>query len=187
MLEIEQKFANVDFVDLERRLLARGAQLGEDHRESDDYLNAPDRDFALTGEAFRLRRIGHKNMLTFKGPKQPGAVKVRTELEVPLPPGDQAAADHLRLLKLLGYRPTATVRKRRRHFLLNVHGFDMTICLDEVDGLGRFAEVEVLAEEAQAEAAAAIVANFAADLGLTKHEPRSYLRMVLAATTEGQS
>jgi adenylate cyclase class 2 len=184
MLEIEQKFAHADFSALERRLQARGARVGVDHIETDHYLNAPDRDFARTDEAFRLRQIGSTNWLTYKGPKQASPVKVRLELEVPLPDGDQAAADHLRLLTLLGYRPTAVVRKRRRHYHLEQEGFDLTVCLDEVDGLGRFAEVEVLAEEEQADRAAAVVKALALDLGLTELEPRAYLRLVLAARTE---
>ncbi len=187
MLEIEQKFAHADFTALERRLEAKGARVGVDHVETDHYLNAPDRDFARTDEAFRMRCIGSTNLLTYKGPKQAGPVKVRPELEVPLPDGEQAAADHLRLLTLLGYRPTAVVRKRRRHYHLKQDGYDVTVCLDEVDGLGRFAEVEVLAEESQAEAAAAVVKALALDLDLTELEPRAYLRLVLAAQTEARS
>src|SRR5437764_14503600 len=97
MLEIEQKYADADFPHLERRLTEWGAPPGEAHEEADHYFNAPDRDFARTDEAFRLRRVGSSNYLTYKGPKQPAEVKVRTELEVELRPGDEAAADLTRL------------------------------------------------------------------------------------------
>ena len=53
-------------------------------------------------------------ILTYKGPKQKADVKVRTELEIPLQPGDEAAADMTRLLTHLGYHFVAMVRKRRR-------------------------------------------------------------------------
>src|ERR1700722_7885311 len=149
MLEIEQKFADADFPDLEQRLASLGARPGKPQDEADQYLNGPDRDFAATGEAFRLRRVGTAGMLTYKGPKLPDTVKVRVELEVPLAEGDTPAADCLELLKRLGYRPVAVVRKRRRPFSLQRAGFDLTVCLDDVEGVGRFAEVEVLAPEDQ--------------------------------------
>jgi adenylate cyclase class 2 len=181
VLEIEQKFAQPDWADLEGRLRAWGARPGEDYTEADHYFNAPDRDFARTGEAFRLRRVGQANFLTYKGPKQPSAVKVRTELEVPLADGDRGAEGLMQLLGHLGYRPVAVVRKHRRTYSFERQGFDLLACLDEVEGLGRFAEVEVLAPEDQAEAAARVLAETAADLGLTRVEKRSYLEMVLAA------
>ena len=65
---------------------------GEALREADHYFNAPDRDFARTDEAFRLRRIGAANFVTYKGPKRDAQRKMRTEIEVPLPDGDEAAA-----------------------------------------------------------------------------------------------
>src|SRR5436190_24259735 len=112
MLEIEQKFARADFASLERRLADLGARPGVTHDEADHYLNAPDRDFARTGEAFRLRRVGPANFLTYKGQRQQSAIRICREVEIPLPGGDEAAAQHAELLVLLGYRPVAVVRKR---------------------------------------------------------------------------
>lgn len=180
MLEIEQKFSNADFADLEARLARLGARAGAAELEADHYLNAPDRDFAATDEAFRLRRVGAASVLTYKGPKRAAAVKVRTELEVPLADGDQPAADCLALLQHLGYRPVAVVRKARRPFHLDRAGFALTICLDEVDGVGRFAEVEILAPEDRLDAARATLEALAAELGLSQVERRSYLGLYLA-------
>jgi adenylate cyclase class 2 len=179
MLEIEQKFAHADFAALEKRLADLGAAAGPDQIEEDHYHNAPDRDFAQTGEAFRLRRIGPNNLLTFKGPRSHGPVKVRAEFEVALPEGDQAADDFLTLLRLLGYRPTAIVRKRRRNFHLRRDAFAASVTLDDVHGLGRFVEVEVIAATGDRAAAEAAVAALAADLGLSALEQRSYLQLVL--------
>jgi adenylate cyclase class 2 len=181
MLEIEQKFVAPEFAELEKRLAGLGARECEAHDEADQYLNAPDRDFAVTGEAFRLRHVGAKSNLTYKGVKSPDTVKVRAELEVPLADGDKPAADCLALLKNLGYRPVAIVRKHRRSFQLQRAGFDITVCLDEVDRVGRYAEVEVLAPEEQRSAATAAVCEVAASLGLTQVERRSYLGLFLAA------
>ena len=179
MLEIEQKFAHADFAALERRLADWGVSASGEHLEADHYFNAPDRDFAKTGEAFRLRRIGDTNFLTYKGPKQAAVVKIRTELEFPLHDGDEAAAQMTQLLQHLGYRPVAVVTKRRREYPLQRGDFHLTICLDEVAGLGRFAEVEILASQEQTEAAREVLQAVAAQLELKDVEPRSYLTMIL--------
>jgi adenylate cyclase class 2 len=173
MLEIEQKFAVADFGPLEEKLRFWGAVPEPTVEE--------DRDFAKTGEAFRVRCVGERNFVTFKGPKRAGPVKVRTEIEVPLGNGAKTAEDFRTLLQDLGYRFVAVVRKRRTPWSFTRDGFALTLCLDEVAGLGKFAELEVLAEEAQADTARALVAAVAAEVGLTRLETRSYLRMVLEA------
>ena len=114
MLEVEVKFQVIDFAALERRLAEWGAFSDGPHQEADHYFNAPDRDFARTDEALRLRRIGSDNYITYKGPKLDAQTKTRTEIEVPLATGDEAADAFDRLLVHLGYRPVAVVRKRRR-------------------------------------------------------------------------
>jgi pantoate--beta-alanine ligase len=73
----------------------------------------------------------------------------------------------------------AVVRKVRESYTVAYEGLSFTVCLDEVDGLGRFAEVEVVAEESESAGVAARVQEVAALLGLRKPEPRSYLRMLL--------
>lgn len=179
MLEIEQKFAHADFDAIQRRLSEWQARPGEEHTEADHYFNAPDRDFARTDEAFRLRRVGEANYLTYKGPKQSGPVKVRTELEIPLRDGSTAAEQIVQLLTHLGYRPVAVVRKQRRTYHLERGGFALLVCLDEVERLGRFAEVEIVAPEEQVDAARTVLADTTAALGLTELERRSYLNLLL--------
>jgi adenylate cyclase class 2 len=186
MLEIEQKFADADFTAIETLLRTWGAHLEKDQTEIDHYFNAPDRDFARTDEAFRLRRVGEANYLTYKGPKHAGPVKIRTELEIPLRDGDEAADQMRQLLTHLGYRFVAIVRKQRRMYPLERGGFSLTVCLDEVEHLGRFAEVEIVAVDEQKEAARAVLQEAAASLGLTKLERRSYLNLLLSAQGKPQ-
>jgi adenylate cyclase class 2 len=180
VLEIEMKFPVADFAALEGTLAAWGAARAESRTDADHYFNAPDRDFARTDEALRLRRIGPANYVTYKGPKRDAQTKTRTEVEVPLAEGDEVARDFASLLTHLGYRPTAVVRKRRTVYHLTRDGFAMEVCLDEVEGLGRFAELEILASEEQLETARAALLDTAGQLGLSASERRSYLELLLA-------
>jgi adenylate cyclase class 2 len=181
MLEVEVKYARADFTAVEARLREWGAREESPRTDADHYFNAPDRDFAVTDEALRLRRIGDRNLVTYKGPKRDAQTKTRTEIEVPIASGDAAAADFARLLTHLGYRPVAVVRKARRTFRLRRGGFDLEVTLDDVEGVGRFAELEIQAPEEQLDPARDVVLETAAELGLSANERRSYLELLLAA------
>lgn len=179
MLEIEQKFELVSFKEIEQVLASRKVVLGMEEHEVDHYLNAPDRDFAKTGEAFRIRRIGNFNYLTFKGPKLNAEVKVRKEIEIPIPQGEQGFQDHLSLFLALGYKFVAKVCKKRRTFDISSEGLIIKLCLDEVETLGCFAEVEIVAKEEESVRASELVKKTAKEYGLEKVQPKSYLGMVL--------
>jgi adenylate cyclase class 2 len=182
MLEVEVKYRVPDHAVVVAKLLALGAERVEERADADHYFNAPDRDFKQTDEAFRLRRIGAKNRLTYKGPKREAATKTRSEIEVSLADGDATAADTERMLVCLGYRPVAVVHKRRTVYHLARGGFEVEACIDDVDRVGQFVELEVVAEEGQFEGAKAAVLQLAAELGLTEQERGSYLGMLLTAT-----
>ena len=187
MLEVEVKYAGAEFAAVERRLHQWGAAEDPPRTDADHYFNAPDRDFAATDEALRLRRIGERNFVTYKGPKRDAQTKTRTEIEVAIAPGDAAAADFSRLLVQLGYRPVAVVRKARRLFHLHRGGFALEVTLDDVEGVGRFAELEIQAPEEEFDAARGVLLQTAGELGLSASERRSYLELLLAARGGGQS
>lgn len=180
MLEIEAKYPLTDAAAFESRLQALGARLIEQRRDADHYFNAPDRDFAVTDEAFRVRRIGERTFLTWKGPKFDRETKSRPEIEVPVADGPAAANDLLRLVENLGYRPVAVVCKGRKVYELAREGFNLHCSVDDVDQVGLFAEVEIVAEEANFARAKAVLQQVAAELDLRDSERRSYLQMLLA-------
>ena len=107
MLEVEMKFPVDNFTGLENKLAAASARGTAPIQEADHYFNAPDRDFARTDEALRLRRIGEKNRVTYKGPRTDAQTKTRKEIEVPLGEGDASAEGFMQILVHLGYRPVA--------------------------------------------------------------------------------
>jgi adenylate cyclase class 2 len=179
MLEIEVKYPVSDHVPVRQQLLAWGATADAPREDVDQYFNAPDRDFARTDEALRLRGIAGENFVTYKGPKTDAQTKTRTEIEIPFAPGPQQAAQMARLLQHLGYRAVAVVRKRRTVYHLHRGGFALEVCLDEVEQVGRFVELEIVAEEAAFSAARAVLLEMAATLSLTGSERRSYLELLL--------
>jgi adenylate cyclase class 2 len=182
MLEIEVKYSVADLVPIHQKLLAWGAVVDAPRTDVDQYFNAPDRDFARTDEALRLRSIGSANFITYKGPKTDAQTKTRTEIEVAIASGDQPARQLAQLLQHLHYRPVAVVRKQRTVCHLHRQGFALEVCLDEVAGVGLYVELEIVAEETALAPARAILLNMAAELGLTASERRSYLELLLHRT-----
>lgn len=186
MLEVEVKYRAADPAAVLARVLALGGEAGTAAVEEDHYFNGPDRDYRRTDEAFRIRRTDTGTWLTYKGPKREAATKTRKEVQVAIGDGREVTtAGVSELLVCLGFRPVVVVRKKRAVYHLTRPFHDTTrtldVCLDEVEGVGSFVEVELLAEEAEFEEAKAAVLALAADLGLTEPERRSYLGMYLEA------
>jgi len=180
MLEIEVKYPVADFAAINERLSALGAVLEVRRQDVDRYFNAPDRDFAKTDEALRIRCIADTNRVTYKGPKLDKATKTRVEIEAALGDGTENADTFAQLLTHLGYRPVETVRKDRAIYHLDRKGFALEICLDSVHGVGTFVELEIMAAADSLEAAKAVLHDVASELGLRDSERRSYLELLLA-------
>ena len=174
-LEIEQKFPIADRAALVERLAELSASDVGHVEQVDTYYNHPARDFRATGEALRIRRTGDGAYVTYKGPKLETAVKTRHETELPLTEPDAWSG----LLETLGFQRVATVSKRRDRYHLSRGRFEMEVTLDDVAQVGLFAEVEIVADESQADEARRAVIALATELGLSQPEPRSYLRMLL--------
>ncbi|HLJ91888.1 MAG TPA: class IV adenylate cyclase [Gemmataceae bacterium] len=181
MLEVEMKFPVRDFAAVETQLARTDAHLNCTRQDIDQYFNAPDRDFAQTDEALRIRRIGSANFVTYKGPKLDARTKTRTEVEVPLADGAATAEAFAQVLTHLGYRPVAVVQKRRRLYHLERNTFSLEVTLDEVQGVGPFVEIETQAPTERLDEARRVVQELATALGLTASERRSYLELLLEA------
>jgi len=179
MLEIENKYRVSDWEAVRSILASWDAVADPVRKDTDHYFNAPDRDFAETDEAFRIRRIGSRNLLTYKGPKRDYAVKIRTEHEVELTSGSETAATMVKILAGLGYRPVAVVSKSREVFHFTRLGRTWEACLDDVGQVGKFVELETLAEEAELESARTLLLQVAGELGLDALERSSYLQLLL--------
>lgn len=129
MLEVEIK---APCGDIEGRLRGLGAGEAGTEDHEDVYFNSPWRDFRESDEALRVRRVNGRYRLTYKGPRIDTETKTREEIEIPTKP------EIIEILRNLGFRDAATVRKKRRIYKLG----DITVNLDQVENLGKFIEIE---------------------------------------------
>jgi adenylate cyclase class 2 len=182
-LEVEQKYRVDDPAGLRKRLVELGVRFSAPIAQADHYFNHPARDFATTDEAFRIRSVGEKNFLTYKGPKLDRSVKTRRELELPLADGTALPEQYAEMLMTLGFRSTAVVRKQRTPGTLAWNDVQYEVCWDEAEGLGTFLEVELVVDAEHADSARQKILALQEALGLTTVERRSYLAMLLGRGT----
>lgn len=181
--EVEQKFplsGNVE--DFVKRLLELGAEEHGEIHQADRYFNHPVRDFAVTDEALRIRSVGDQNWLTWKGPKIDAQTKTRREIELPLGDGALTTEQLVEVLQILAFHPVAVVSKVRRTFALSRDAWEFEIAVDDVQEVGAFAEIELVASQERLAAAQQAVIQLGEELGLSQMERRSYLALLL----EGQ-
>lgn len=140
MIECELKFKVNRLDRIEDRLKALGASLKDSVLQIDYYFNHPCRDFLNTDEALRIRFTDKFIEVTYKGPRRKNGVKSREEIGLKLP--KNYFENVLRFFENLGFRKYFVIKKYRRMYSLN----DFNICLDDVEGLGKFVEIEILGE-----------------------------------------
>jgi adenylate cyclase class 2 len=163
------------------RVLALGVSIGPAMRQVDCYFNHPERDFAKTDEALRIRTVDENSVITYKGPKIDSTMKIRPEIELPLAAGAQSAADFADLLDRLGFRRVAEVCKSRRQACLRRKNHDIVVALDEVEQVGSFCELEIIVAEDDVEASKGAILSLAEELNLDAPVRRSYLSLYLKA------
>ena len=180
MLEFELKVRTSSLDPVRQQLIGHNARFCGRIHEHDIYYNAPHRDFGITDEAIRVRYTNDHALVTYKGAKiKTSGLKAREELNIVVDSGTVFE----QMLDRLGFTRTAEVNKWRENYRL----FDAAITLDEVEGLGTFVEIEVLAEDESSDAAARIQ-EIAKEIGVDG-EPilDSYLEMLLSKRSAAQS
>lgn len=143
MIEVEIKAKIDDYKKAIEELNSLGAKYSHTERQHDIYFNAPDKDYAKTDEALRIRQIPNEDkiekILTYKGPKINSKSKTRKEIEVKI----SDVEDMSNILISLGFTPSAIVDKTRRIFTYKKY----TITLDKLEKLGYYMEIEYIASE----------------------------------------
>ncbi len=174
-MEVEVKFRAGG--DIEERVKGI-AEFVCERVERDLYFTSPFRDFRKTDEALRVRVDDEGVKLTYKGPRVDRETKTREEIEVRVGGYEEI----VEILERLGFKPYMEVVKRRRMYRIG----DVLICVDDVEGLGRFVEIEKKSEKL--EDAKKEVMEIAKKLGLNPEDSirETYLEMLERARGEGR-
>jgi adenylate cyclase class 2 len=130
--EIKLRFASAD--EARERVLSIGATPLRGRRLQEDCLLDCEHDTLLLRRCvLRVRNEGGKSLLTFKGPVQPGPMKLRDEYETVVADGDTLLA----ILQELGLHAWFRYEKYREEFAAE----DVVIAIDETP-VGTFVEIE---------------------------------------------
>lgn len=169
--EIEAKLRLTDIEAMRRRLRDEKAERLGAVAETNQFFDWPDHALREADCGLRVRRSRPLDAdapvevtVTYKGPRRPGELKIREEIEFGADDADMAET----LLAALGLQPTVSFEKRRESWVLG----DCRVELDELPMLGSFIEIEGPDEAAVQEVRARL------GLGSAPVEPESYLAMV---------
>jgi len=177
--EVEQKFEVSDLEVVQQQLSELGISWTDPVLQVDCYFAHPVRDFEKTDEALRIRTVGERNFVTYKGPKLDAETKTRREIELPLSDGEHAASQFGELLQILGFRSVLVVRKERRPGKLAWGNHAVDVALDTVQHLGAFVELEVSCNAGLVDDAKQSIASLAQELALIRNQRLSYLELLL--------
>ncbi len=147
--ELEAKFPIDDFRAIRRALKAAGAEYHGTAEQEDTFFDSPERHLYNADRGLRLRRIrvlrgandGFKSgwLLTYKGARQKhDRIKLRRELQTHVDDGEAL----IQLLQAAGMEIHMHVTKRRSSYKLG----RCWVELDELEGLGKFVEIEAPTE-----------------------------------------
>ncbi len=161
MREIELKYRVEDLEALLVALRSRGIELSEPVFQ-DDQAYAPTGwqfgDSKLGVSFLRLRTVQGRHYFTLKQPVGSASDCLEYETQVT----DRQAMHHAVLH--MGYRPTVRIAKTRRTATRD----DCSLCIDDVEGVGEFLELERMApDHADAQTIQADLAAFVRSLGIT--------------------
>ncbi|WP_431896017.1 class IV adenylate cyclase [Micromonospora haikouensis] len=159
--EVEVKYRIGDLAALEAALAVRGVVLSAPV-EQDDQAYAPvgwEYGQSKIGVPFaRLRTEWGRHLLTVKTPVANELSCVEHETEV----ADRVQMDAA--IRQMGFYPTVRIRKARRTATLGL----MSLCVDEVDGIGAFVEIErIVTDGVAGERIQAELDRFAATLDVS--------------------
>ena len=179
MIEVEIKLPISDKEVLEKKLKQLQFIKGGFVKESDIYFNSEKYNLKKKDMALRIRTCTKidtgesTTKVTYKGPKLDQVSMTREDLEMEVSDADTC----YQILDGIGFYPLRSVRKLRQYYYKE----QMTACVDQVDGLGDFLELEMIVEsESEREKAIEEIERLLRILGYDKKETTrtSYLSML---------
>ena len=172
VIEVEIKLYIDDISLIQEKLTDLGAERTGVEFNEDIYLNHPNRDFRLTDEALRIRKVNSKTELTYKGPKINDKSKTREEINAEI-----SEENILDIFYKLDFTVGGRVNKNREKWKFN----DIAISLDDVEKLGSFVELEILSRsEDRIDEMITQLYDLASELGLDPEQQitKSYLELL---------
>ncbi len=172
MIEVEFKF-KAEHSSVEQLLIEIGAEFIKDEYNLDQYYNHPAKNYIETDEVLRLRKLNDEFEITYKGPKINAQSKSRVEQNITI----QNYEEFELLFDNLGFVKSGYVEKKRRKYNYD----DITITLDNVKGLGEYAEFEIdIEDEYKMEVAIKKIKKLITRLGLDVEDQimNSYLYLL---------
>lgn len=141
--EIEVKVRVTDLAALASKLEANGCVLSDRVLQDDEiFANFTPFDVFATGNTIlRIRKSNNKILFTVKKSQTTDLDCLEREVEI------DNAEEMREAILLMGYYEAVRVKKYRQKTRYR----DYEICLDEVDGLGSFVEIEKITENEEAE------------------------------------
>jgi len=141
MLEYEVKVPISNADEVRKRIAELGGKLVEKRLETDYYIDIRTCSNVPGDVVIRVRRISlgngkEKGELTYKGRRFYDDVKAREEITVEVSDPSKV----VEIFRKLGFK-IIKVEKTREIFLVDD---DIKICMDNVVGLGKFIEIEVI-------------------------------------------
>lgn len=169
--ETEAKFKVTSHDPIRERLQSLGGSLIENVIETNRILDRPDGYLRKQGCGLRIRSTLNKDTqvtrgtMTYKGPCQPGDIKIREEVEIEVSDAEMTA----KILNQMGYIEILWYEKSRESWRLG----EARIELDQPPHVGLFVEIEASDEES--------VRRIQADIGLghEKPTPATYVQLLL--------
>jgi|Deesub1362A_J573_1020465.scaffolds.fasta_scaffold00105_25 adenylate cyclase class 2 len=169
MIEVEVKVKLDNPTITQKRIRELGFKFFKKERQTDYYYSHPNRDFSQTDEALRVREVNGNFRLTYKGPKLDKVTKTREEIEISISDAKKMGT----ILNRLGFKEVGCVKKER----ITYRSEKFNIFLDDVEGLGKFIEIEKLEETYKPEELLEIVEELR--VPIENIERRSYLELLL--------
>ena len=143
MIEVEVKAKIDNFEKMEKKLEKIGAIKDKKIYQEDIYFKSPLVDFVKTDECLRIRTTIENNVkkfyITYKGPKMDSEGQTRKEIETAVESNEKCCA----IFESLGFKKAQTVKKNRQYYKYE----NFMICLDEVEGLEPYMEIEIDIED----------------------------------------
>lgn len=158
MREIELKFQVDNFDKIKSILESKNEELSEEFHQSDTiYVSDLNDTESKEGSLWlRVRKVNDKVEMNLKRQSSKKMESEEIEFEV----SDYDLAN--RFLKTLGYKEWVQVIKKRRYSKYE----NVNICMDEVERLGYFIELELLIDESDDKDYESILLDYAKILGI---------------------